>query len=421
MRTLSSIYWVTNWIRQAAALKEGMMGLKQQESKNLILKEYDLIIRQFPPPNIKLLRNDVLVLYFFDYISHPPLKNNVTVDFNYTFFSNGSFYSLHQNRETPDLSHLVINASKINGTKPISLKFKITAIFKEGNNTKNVEKFFSTLIQVLDQDEPTKANFENYEEGFTLRMRSNDTNFTFPMNYNDIFGNNMNLTIKEINNTLGSKPNVQVEINPLYVTYNANFYRKLDKVTIIKGLGFSTTTNVDIKRRTDLPHKYQLQFYNFSERGLVANIEALTFNDLELTSNMKINSYTHLLTLNSENKTSYLVLILLKMSPKDPLPLSRLFYPDYKLVYYQIGGPMYDASYAWENDKVFWIFKLSKPERLPKNQKEQKIKIFQIFLPDQAMRIIGEFGLGGLKDQLDNKFGYYRNFQNITCTNIEIF
>ena len=190
---------------------------------------------------------------------------------------------------------------------------------------------------------------------------------------------------------------------------------------IIEALGISNTANAEIVRRIDLPDKYQLQFYNFSLGGMINTIEALTFIDAELTSHLKINAYTNLATINTDYMASYMVLMLLKMSPKDPLPLTRLFYPDYKLVYYRTEGPMYDASYAWKNDKIIWVYKLRKLLLFGENGSEQKIEIFQIFLPDQKLRKTGELGLGGLKAQLDAKFAVYKHFLNMTCRSIEIF
>ena len=423
VRTLTNIYWFGYCLREAVTLSEKKTDKGPTENVNLILKGYGLITRQLPPRKIKLLRNDVLVLYFFDYISYPPLQDNVTVDFDFKSYSKGSFYSIHENKKKPNQSHLIINASKISVKKPIFLRFKVSAEFKKASYSKTSRKYYSTHIQVIDKYITSKDNFQNFDEGFTMRMRSNDTGIKFPMTSNDILGNNINVTVREKNENLQSKRKVKVKVEPLQVTYNSSFYRRLENARMTIGLGLSLYNDAVISQRIDQPNKYQFQFINYTSSGIINIIEALTFNELEITSKLKINAYTHIATLNTENKASYMILMLTKMNPKDPLPLTHLFYPGYKLVYYKIGGPMYDASHAWENTQIIWVFKLSKPALWNNVGGEktwtQKIEIYGIYLSNQAMRQVGEVDLENLKSLLDSWVS--ASYKNITCKEIETF
>ena len=401
--------------------KSKVEGLSRSECSGV--EGHDLITRELPLESIKMLKNDILVLYLFDYTAYPPLKSNVAVEFEYNFTSQDSFYSFHENRKQPYLSYLVINGSKIEGSKPTTFSYNITGIFKKDTQTKTSTKEYHTSIQVIDKYSRSRANFEYFEEGFTLKMRSNDTDFAFPMSFDDIFGNNLNIIIKQVNSSLpGGEGKVKINIKPQYSTILAKFYRKAQNSRAIKNFGFNLISDAVLAQRIDKPNQYQIQFLNFSSRGVINEIEALTFNDVELTSTMKINPYTHMATLNADNDKSYLLWFLLKMNPSDPLPLSRVFYPDYKLVYYDFGGPMFDASHTRKENKVIWIYKLGKlPLEENINFLEQRIEIFAIFLPDQSMKNIGNFSLAGLKDKVDARCKASRQYQNLTCEKINTF
>ena len=388
------------------------------------LEEYSLLTRQLPPKKIKLLKNDILAYYLFDYTSHPPLRDNTTAQFTYRFPSQQPLYTFYENRKQANLSYLIINASKIKSNKPTLLEYEISVVFNKGELTKTSQKSYQTWIEVIDKYKTSKANFEHLEEGFTLRMRSNDSNVTFPMDSTDIFGNNLNISIKQIDSRgpPGSDNNVKVQISKRYSTINASFYRRLEDINVIHAQGFSLTADSNIQQRIDKPWEYQVTFISYDLYGNLKIIEALTFEDLEIASRQRINSYTHLLTVNSEKKYSYLILFLLKMGPKDHLPLTRIVYPDYKLVYYQLGKPLYSSSFAWLNSKVILVFKLEKEGPVfGSSAWEQKVQIFHVYLADQSFRKYAQFSLANLKDQLDEIYEPSKKFKNITCNKIETF
>ena len=422
LKTIGNVYFFSHLIAGLAAQKT-----KPEESDLELLQRYNLITRQLPPPNITLLRHEVLVLNFFDYTTYPPLLDGITAHFDFRSFNKAPFYKIYSNKKMPNLSYLLINASQVNRTDPISFEYHVYGFFQKGTSMRSNGKHYKMWIRVIDSFKPSKANFENYEEGFTMKMRSNDTNVTFPMNVDDFFGDNLNLTFKLINSSLGNEnAKIDVKIQPKLVTFNTSNYRRLDRVQVDKAIGLSLSSDAEFVQRTDKRSLYRFDFVNYTNQGVTNLIEGLTLNSAELRSDLKINAYTHMVSLNSGEKASYMALMLLRMNPKDPLPLSRLFYSDFKMVYYQTGPPMYAASQAWLNNKIFWVFKLAKwsPIQIPGVGGfvwEQIIEIFGIYLPDQSMRRIDRFNLRSLKSQLDGKLSASRNFKNITCEKIEIF
>ena len=416
-------YWLSFFLFKLAYQYQNLTASNDRDQT--IINGYTLTTRQLPPKNIKLLTKDILVLNLFDYTTHRALLENMTVAYQFKFLNNDSFYTFQENKNQPNLSHVVLYASKLTQKDQVNLSYTISATFNLNNKTKNDSKEYKMTIQLIDKDNVTKANFENFEEGFTFRMRSNDTNVIFPMNSDHIFGNDMNLTVRQINEESSKTPRIKVDIAPRSTIQNASFYEKSFRSKMVAGLGISLTSDVVIKQRLDKPSLFQVHFTSYDMFGNLHQLESPIFNDLEFIISMKINAYTHIATLNTENKEGYMLIFILKMSPRDPLPLTRLFYPDYKLVYYQIGPPIYDTSFSWRNVQVIWVFKLQK-DTLGRGVSgdyfwEQKVVIFSIFIPDQSMRIKGEFSLAALKEQLDAKFDLDKRYTNITCTKIETF
>ena len=394
-----------------------------------ILNEYQLFTRQLPPKRILLLQNDILVFYPFDYSAYPPLKYNVTVSFTFKFVHvrKGKFFTFHENKNQPNLSYLIFNASQIPKDKPADIGYRITANFSINNISKNSTKFYQATIHIVDKYTATKANFGNFEQNFTFRMRSNDTDLAFPINSDDIFGNNLNLTLQQTNSSLRHDGKILFKINPRASVENQSFYSKGDPVRVVQGLGISSTSDLTILQRIDKPSLFMVEFLSYNMYGGLNLIKSLVFNDLEITSSLKVNSYTFVVILNAENKNSYMLILLLKMEPQDPLPFTGLFYPDYNLLYYEIGSPLYDASFSWKNINVVWVYKLEKENRTNielsdgKGIFDQRIRIVQIFLPDQSMIEIGEIDLGGLKDQLNEHINLARPYEKAFCKKIETF
>ena len=387
------------------------------------LNQYELTTKQLPPQRIKLLKNDIIALYLFDYAASPPLLSNMTARFDYDFSAEEPFFTFFENKNQPNLSHILIYANKIKAkNKTRRLNFTVSESFSLENKTKNASKSYSTVIQVIYKYKASSANFENFDENLVFRMRSNETNLTFPMNSDDIYGNNFNLSIKQTNL---DAPKVGIQISQRFKIQNQSFYHKKEKSVLFKNLGLSKTAEITIWQRMDKPWLYRVDFVTYEMSGALNFIEKMTFNYLDFREKLKINTYTHIVTLNANKTVSYMLIVLLKMSPKDPLPLSRLFYPDYKLVYYQIGSLMYDASFSWVNVKKIWVFKLEKSIQLGQSQvqvkREQKVVIFEVFLPDQTRRFIGEFNLKGLKSELDAKFNLTRAYTDIVCIKIDMF
>ena len=390
------------------------------------LDEYGLETRQLPPKNIWLLNHDILAVYLFDYTSYPKLKDKVAVEFEYQFFNNMSFYTFHENKNQQNLSYFLINATKIATTEPISFDYRVTATFTLNNKSKKDTKEYHTAVQVIDKYAPSRSNFQNFEEGFTMRMRSNDTNFTFPMDSDDIFGNNINnLTFKQIDQNSSEAPKINFKISPRVQIFNQSFYKRFEKIRLVKSLGIGLSSDICIEQRIDKPSLFSLKFLSYDMFGNVETIKRLIFIDLEIVSTMKLNTYTFIVTLNTENKRSFMVVAMLKMNPKDPLPLTRLFYPDYKLVYYETGGPLYSSSFSWRSIKKVSVYKLEKPS-LSRGEDfdlfwEQKVTVYAIYLPDQSKTWLGEFSLKGVKSQLHSKFNLSNEYSNMTCKSIETF
>ena len=421
--------WLSFLLFRLSLQQESQKESFDQGQDQGVLKGYQLVTRQLPPQRIKLLKDDILCLYLFDYTSYPHIEKNKTVDFAFKFKGEGPFYTFHENKNQPNLSYVLISASKIKTHKPVQLSYTITANFtvKQKNKTKRASCFiqYNMTVQVIDKYKASKANIENFEEGFTFRMRSNDTDVLFPVNADDIFGNNMNVSLKQIDENSSQTPEVGVKISPRVTIQNQSYYQRSHNSRIVSSIGTSLTSAVVIRQRIDKPWLFRLNFMSYDMFGNINIFASPIFNQLELVNSMKINSYTHILTLNTEHKEAYMLMFLLKMSPKDPLPLTRLFYPEYKLVYYQIGSPMYDSSYSWKNFENIWVFKLEKSTVVRQSKGgsilEQKVKIFQIFLPEQSIQTIGDFSLNGLKSQLDAKFDLTRSFADIKCRKIEMF
>ena len=389
-----------------------------------VLGEFELTTRELPPPRIKLLKDDTIALYLFDFSSYPKLKNGVSVSFKYIFSREEPFYTFKENKNQANLSYVVVYANKIKSLKPVQFSYRITAIFAQKNNTRSSYQEYNFTMLVVDKYKTTNFNFENFQEGFTLRMRSNDTTVTFPMNSDDIIGNNMNVTFQQIDEKPSQIPRVSVNISPRVTIKNVSYYKRAINSNIIAALGTSLTSDVVIRQRTDNPLLFKLNFMSYDISGNKDIFESPIFTNLEFIRSMRINRYTHVITLNSETRRANLIIFLLKMSHKDPLPLTRLFYPDFKVVYHRVGRVMYDSSYAWRNFLEIWVFKLEKFKSAVKDGKkfwEQNVKIWAIFLPDQSIKFLGGFSLADLKAQLDAKFDQVKSYANITCTKIEIF
>ena len=388
-----------------------------------VLNEYQLTTRQLPPPRIKLLKDDTIALYLFDFSSYPRIKNKVTVEFGFKFSTQDSFYTFHENKNQPNLSYVLIYANKIATKEPVEFGFIVTANFTLKGNTKTSSQEYNTSIQVIDKFKTTKTNFLNFEEGFTFEMRSDDTDVVFPMNSDDIVGNNMNVSFQQIGDETSKSPKVSVNISPRVTIQNASYYKRTLNSNIVAALGTSLTSDVVIRQRIDKPSLFELNFMSYDILGNKNIFEAPVFIDLEFIKSMRINRYTHFITFNAEKTQAYLIIFLLKMTPKDPLPLTRLFYPDFKVVYRKIGTVMYDTSYAWRNFQEIWVFKLQKPTRVKGDPQtwEQRVAIYGILLQGQSSRVMGDFTLAGLKAQLDAKFDISKAYANITCTKIEVF
>ena len=418
--SLNIIYWISCFLYKFGYQVQMMEDSKEEDER--LLNGYQLTTRQLPPSRILLLKDDILVLYLFDYTSHPPLKDEVTADFYFNFVNQYPFYTFHENKNQPNLSYVLIDANKITTKDPVPLSYSLSATFNLNNKTKNDSKEYKMTIQLIDKDNVTEANFENFEEGFTFRMRSNDTNAIFPMNSDHIFGDKMNLKVKQIDEESSKTPKIEVKIGPRSTIHNVSFYKKFLNSRIIDAMGLSLKSDAVIRQRTDKPSLFKLDFFTYDSFGNLNNIESLIFDDLELVKTMKINAYTHVTTLNSGKHDSYMVIFILKVGPRDPLPITRLVYPNYKLVYYKIGLSMHDSSYSRKNFQVIWVYKLQKFTRSNSSETwEQNVYIYGIYLSDQSIRQVGMFRLAGLKGQLDAKFEVAKAYANITCTKIEVF
>ena len=263
VKWITQLFWINHWMSRARALKDA------QKNDESTLDTYELITRQLPPRKIKLLKNDVLVYYFFDFTVYSPLKNGVTLELDLSFSQNSSFYQLQQNHKQPNLTYLIINAKNIQVGKPINFEYNISAIFYKGNNKKKSIKSYQILIEVVEKYKASRANFRGFEEGFTFRMRSNDTDVAFPMNLNDIFENNMNLTIKQIGSSQPDRGKVEVKVRPMVLSFNASYYIRTQNFEVNTALGVNLHSDIFTVQRKDIPKKYQLQFFNFTDHGVI--------------------------------------------------------------------------------------------------------------------------------------------------------
>ena len=405
-----------------------------------------------PPKDLTLLKEDTLTLFMFDYTTHQPLQPNMTIQLQFAFNPpKAAFFEFKPHKTQANLSSLNIYGSKIPQNRTW-LNYTIKAVFKWGKRAKESSKSYQIGITVIDRYKACRANFRNFEENFSIKMRSNDSGVSLPMDYNDIYANNMQVFVEQLKvaetpsptptaskeakndqkspgytkesgdgGSGGSGIAVKAVISQRHVTDTYRYFTKKAPVKMVKFFSFSLESYVGLARRLDIPSKYQVRFGQYDLFGKIVIMEYMNLDYFEWLNVVKMNTYLYLLSANAEKSQNILIFFQIKMTADSLLPWTRLFYNEYKMSYFIHSGHGYGSSVGWFNDQVVWVYRLLKSEIDPKNGQPlaQEVRIDAYFLPVMSERRVGSFTLKGLKKAVEGFVEEAATFQDMICTKIE--
>ena len=338
-----------------AVLSANLPHLIKTQNEN-IQTDYRMHTRKVPL-NIKLLKDDIMIYYFFDYTKFPDVYERTDLQANYSFDLKPKLFNYYSDPITQNRSYFEINASKILSLGKTSLKQSYFIVAKFRNLTTGKlhiqVKNYSFMIYVIDKYQPSPLNFEEFKPNFLLNIKSGEQGVSYPMSSAYIFGNDMNVSVELIpdpaskNNTknssghpsssygsesklgkwmkadLGygssssgnhSKPAkkiytdirelVNVSVSNRAYIWTIEFFSRLEGCTLYKLLVLDENHAISIMRVDTDQTVFKIRFFFYQRNGepvLLDTVEAVNF---ELVRLMRIHANQYLLIFRNGKESS---------------------------------------------------------------------------------------------------------------------